>query len=77
MAIEQMLVLLAVIIVAMLAAYGAVLFLWHREDKKAANARWEVGCRIRSERDPHKFLPGVWMTSVHFADGSREWVRIA
>ena len=77
MAIEQMLTLLAGIIVAMLAAYAAVVFLWHREDKTATNDHWEVGCRVRTSRDPHRFLPGVWTPSVTFNDGSREWTRIA
>jgi len=77
MTIEQALIFLTGIIVAMLAAYAGVLFLWHREDKTAANDHWEVGCRVRTSRDPHGFLPGVWMPSVTFNDGSREWERIA
>jgi len=76
MTLEQSLVLLVGAIVAMLVAYAGVLYLWRREDKAAANARWEIGCRVRTTRDPHEFLPGVWMPSVTFNDGSREWERI-
>ena len=76
MAIEQMLTLLAGIIVAMLAAYAAVVFLWHREDKPI-DGRWELGCRIRTAHDPHQFLPGIWRTSARYNDGTSEWERIA
>jgi len=74
--IEQTLVFLIGAIVAMLAAYAGVLYFWHREDEAATNDNWEVGCRIRTSRDPHGFLPGVWIPSVTFNDGSREWERI-
>ena len=77
MTLEQSLVLLVGAIVAMLVAYAGVLYLWRREDKNAANDHWEVGCRVRTSRDPHGFLPGVWTPSVTFNDGSREWTRIA
>ena len=76
MTIEQTLVFLIGAIVAMLAAYAGVLYFWHREDEAATNKHWEVGCRIRTSRDPHGFLPGVWIPSVTFNDGSREWERI-
>ena len=77
MTIEQTLIFLIGTIIAMLAAYAFVLYVWRREDTTTANDHWEVGCRIRSSRDPHNFLPGVWMPSVTFSDGSREWERIA
>ena len=76
MTIEQTLIFLIGTIVAMLAVYAVVIYLWHREDKPVSG-HWEIGCRIRSSRDPHSFLPGVWMPSVTFSDGSREWERIA
>ena len=78
MTIEQMILLLAAFIASVLVGYILMMiFEWRREDESAANDHWEVGCRIRSSRDPHSFLPGVWMPSVTFSDGSREWERIA
>jgi len=77
MTLFQMLFGLALFIFAMLASYLFVCNAkWYREDA-LANERWEVGCRIRSARDPHAFLPGVWRTSAVFADGAKEWERIA
>jgi len=76
MTIEQALILLTGIIVAMLAAYAAVLYLWHREDKPISG-RWEIGSCIRTAHDPHHFLPGVWRTNAHYNDGTSEWERIA
>jgi len=75
MTIEQVLIICIGIIVVMLAAYGAVVFFWHREDK-AVSGRWEIGCRIRTAHDPHDFLPGVWCVYVHYTDGTNEWERI-
>jgi hypothetical protein len=76
MAIEQALILLTGIIVALLAAYAAVLYLWHHEDKPI-DGRWEIGCCVRTAHDPHHFLPGVWRISTHYNDGTSEWERIA
>ena len=76
MTLEQTLVFLIGTIVAMLAAYAAVLYLWHREDEPISG-RWEIGCRIRTAHDPHQFLPGVWRTSARYNDGTSEWERIA
>ena len=76
MTLEQTLVFLIGTIVAMLAAYAGVLYLWHREDKPD-DGRWEVGCCIRTAHDPHGFLPGVWRISAHYNDGTSEWTRIA
>ena len=76
MTLEQALILCVGFIVAMLAAYAAVLYLWHREDKPT-DGRWELGSRIRTAHDPHQFLPGVWRTSARYNDGTSEWERIA
>jgi len=76
MTIEQALILCVGFIVALLAAYAAVLYLWHREDKPV-DGRWELGCRIRTAHDPHGFLPGVWRISANYNDGTSEWERIA
>ena len=86
MTLFQMLSGLALFIVALLASYLFVLRVkWFREYKARRQIgaypvdaqRWEVGCRIRTARDPHAFLPGVWRTSAVFADGAKEWERIA
>ena len=76
MTIEQALTLCVGIIVAMLAAYAAVLYLWRREDEPV-NGHWEIGCRIRTAHDPHHFLPGTWRVRAHYDDGTSEWERFA
>ena len=77
MTLFQMFLTLSLFIAALLVSYLVVLGAkWYSEDA-LVNDRWEVGCRIRSARDPHAFLPGVWRTSAVFADGAKEWERIA
>jgi len=76
MTIEQALILLTGIIVALLAAYAAVLYLWRREDEPV-NGHWEIGCCIRTAHDPHHFLPGTWRVRAHYDDGTSEWERFA
>jgi len=75
MTIEQALILCVGFIVALLAAYAAVLYLWHRENKPVSG-RWEVGCCIRTAHDPHHFLPGAWRVRAYYDDGTSEWERI-
>ena len=78
MTLVQMRIFLSLFIPAMLVSYILVMVIkWRREEETGTAEHWEVGCRIRSERDPHKFLPGVWMASVHYTDGAKEWERIA
>ena len=77
MTLFQMIIYLSLFIAALLISYILVmLFRWHQEDVLVSD-RWEVGCRIRTARDPHAFLPGVWRISAVFADGAKEWERIA
>ena len=68
--------LLSAFFVSVLVVYILMmLFQWYREDEPA-DGRWELGCRVRTSRDPHGFLPGVWRISAHYADGTSEWERI-
>jgi len=77
MTLEQALILLAGLIAAMLASYILVmLFQWSREDKPV-NERWEIGSRIITAHDPHRFLPGFWIMVAHYDDGASEWERTA
>ena len=76
MTIEQALILCVGVIVALLAAYAAVLYLWRREDEPV-NGHWEIGCCIRTAHDPHHFLPGTWRVRAHYDDGTSEWERFA
>jgi len=77
MTLFQMLMTLSLFLAAMLVSYILVMLFHWRQENELVSDRWEVGCRIRSARDPHHFLPGVWRTSAVFADGAKEWERIA
>ena len=77
MTLFQMLLTLLLFIVALLASYILVRMFQWRQENTLISDHWEVGCRVRTARDPHAFLPGVWRTSAVFADGAKEWERIA